>query len=121
MKARLHSIASSLLTYEQFLHLTSLACCSAAVVASGALPAKLNHIIQPLMAALRKEPEPELQVGSRSVSDDLDAMHITKIYHFTPTHHHFLMFRKKSWFCCIFFSCVKKWFEALRTNWYFSL
>eukprot|EP00983_Pelagomonas_calceolata_P129250 1161591-Pelagomonas_calceolata.AAC.5 len=51
-KERLHSIASSLLVYEQYLHLTSLACCAAAVVHCGCLPPKLNQIIQPLMAAV---------------------------------------------------------------------
>jgi len=51
-KARLLGIANSLLVYEQYLHLTAMACCAAAVVHCGCLPPKLNQIIQPLMAAV---------------------------------------------------------------------
>ena len=52
LKTRLHGNASNLQVYEQYLHLTSLACCAAAVVHCGCLPPKLNQIIQPLMAAV---------------------------------------------------------------------
>jgi len=77
-KERLHSIASSLLVYEQYLHLTSLACCAAAVVHCGCLPPKLNQIIQPLMAAVRKEPEPEIQEVCASALAELIAACTTR-------------------------------------------
>ncbi|KAF5829236.1 P-loop containing nucleoside triphosphate hydrolase protein [Dunaliella salina] len=77
-KERLHSIASSLLVYEQYLHLTSLACCAAAVVHCGCLPPKLNQVIQPLMAAVRKEPEPEIQEVCASALAELIAACTTR-------------------------------------------
>jgi len=41
---------------EQYLHTSVCLVLAAAVVASGRLPAKLNSVIQNLMAGLRKEP-----------------------------------------------------------------
>ncbi|KAJ9506375.1 hypothetical protein QJQ45_019524, partial [Haematococcus lacustris] len=61
VQQRVLSVANSLLTYEQYLHLGTLACAAAAVVRSKTLPPKLNQIIQPLMAAIRKEPEAAMQ------------------------------------------------------------
>ena len=55
-------LLAGLQTFEQYTHMCTLAACGAAVVRCGSLPAKLNSLLQPLMAALRKEPEPQLQV-----------------------------------------------------------
>jgi hypothetical protein len=63
-KQRAQGVASSLQTYEQYLHMTVLAACATTTVRTAALPPKLNSIIQPLMAAARKEPEAALQVGA---------------------------------------------------------
>lgn len=80
---RLHGTAASLLAYEQYLHLTALACAAAAVVASGQLPPKLNQIIQPLMAAVRKEPEPEVQVRvARARGQRVDHHHHHHYHHY---------------------------------------
>jgi hypothetical protein len=59
---RVAGLLAGLQTFEQYAHMCTLAACGAAVVRSRALPAKLNSLLQPLMAALRKEPEPQLQV-----------------------------------------------------------
>jgi hypothetical protein len=61
-KQRAQGVATSLQTYEQYLHMMVLAACAATTVRTTTLPPKLNAIIQPLMAAARKEPEAALQV-----------------------------------------------------------
>lgn len=61
-RQRVQGVLGSVQTYEQYLHLSTLACCAAAFVRSRQLPPKMNLIIQPLMAAVRKEPNTELQV-----------------------------------------------------------
>ncbi|KAG1666532.1 hypothetical protein FOA52_014429 [Chlamydomonas sp. UWO 241] len=61
LAARLASAATGLAAFEQYLHLNVLACAAAACVRAGPLPAKLNGVIQPLMSAVRKEPEVAMQ------------------------------------------------------------
>ncbi len=62
--ARTSSLATSLATFEQYLHLSSWALEACALVRTRALPPKLNLVLQPLMVALRKEHETQLQVPS---------------------------------------------------------
>eukprot|EP00955_Chlamydomonas_euryale_P112130 366113-Chlamydomonas_euryale.AAC.1 len=61
LAARLSGAAAGLSAFEQYLHLGVLACGAAAAVRAGPLPPKLNAVIQPLMNAVRKEPEAALQ------------------------------------------------------------
>ena len=56
-----HSTASVLHTKEAVLRSTVAAALAAAVVNSGQLPPKLNVLIQPLIASVRREPEAALQ------------------------------------------------------------
>lgn len=61
---RLQSVLSGLMALELYLHGGAMACCAAAVVHGLQLPAKLNSVVQPLMAAVRRQPEEEMQVGA---------------------------------------------------------
>ncbi|MEW5318821.1 MAG: hypothetical protein WDW38_010008 [Sanguina aurantia] len=58
---RLRAVLSGLMALELYLHGGAMACCAAAVVHSLQLPAKLNSVVQPLMAAVRRQPEEEVQ------------------------------------------------------------
>lgn len=61
---RLQSVLLSLMALELYLHGGAMACCAAAVVHTLLLPGKLNSVVQPLMAAVRRQPEEEMQVGA---------------------------------------------------------
>ncbi|MEW5306068.1 MAG: hypothetical protein WDW36_008565 [Sanguina aurantia] len=58
---RLRAALSGLMAMELYLHGGAMACCAAAVVHSLQLPGKLNSVVQPLMAAVRRQPEEEVQ------------------------------------------------------------
>lgn len=55
---------------EMYLHTSACLVLASTIVASGRLPAKLNSIIQNLMAGLRKEPtEPLQEVAAAAVAE----------------------------------------------------
>lgn len=58
---------------EQYLHTSACLALASAVIASGRLPAKLNCVIQNLMAGLRKEPCRELQAVAAAALAELMA------------------------------------------------
>ena len=57
----LHTTAGLLQASEALLHTTVCAAQAVAAVQLASLPPKLNTIIQPLVAAIRREPQPALQ------------------------------------------------------------
>lgn len=57
----MQATASLLQATEALLHTSVAAALAVAAVAVAALPPKLNTIIQPLVAAIRREPQPALQ------------------------------------------------------------
>ena len=61
LQKRLSSAVGGLQSLEHFLHALCHACYSTAVVQSAQLPDKLNRLIQPLMASVRRGPELQLQ------------------------------------------------------------
>lgn len=63
--------AANLQATETLLHGTVTACLAGAVVRQAALPAKLNVVVQPLMGAVRKEPDAVMQRQAAAALADL--------------------------------------------------
>ncbi|CAD7702492.1 unnamed protein product [Ostreobium quekettii] len=61
MQQQIYASANTVMMAQESLHMATTACVAAAAIRCGSLPAKLNCIIQPLMGAIRKEPDALLQ------------------------------------------------------------
>eukprot|EP00884_Botryococcus_braunii_P013723 jgi/Botrbrau1/22351/Bobra.0002s0029.1 len=61
VKETLKQVAESVRAAELFLHCSTCGALAAAAVQVGRLPGKMNLVVQPLMAAVRREPDPLLR------------------------------------------------------------